>query len=57
MTEPTGNDPFEEGLEAFGRGVARSDCPYPEGNDERERWLDGWDEGADLDEEGEPRAH
>ena len=42
MWEPT--DAYNEGLDAFARGVPRSDCPYPQGSDEREIWLGGWDD-------------
>jgi hypothetical protein len=51
--------PFQEGADAFGRGVPRNDneCPHPEGSDEREDWLEerleGWDQEASLDGEGE----
>jgi ribosome modulation factor len=55
MAESIGAGPFDEGLDAFGRGLKRSDCPYPEGSDEREEWEEGWDQGNDLNEEGEPR--
>ncbi len=55
MAEPMGGAPFLEGLDAFGRGVARQDCPYPPGSEEAEEWEEGWDEGNRLDEEGEPK--
>lgn len=53
MSEPTGGDPYKEGQDACGRGVPRSDCPYPEDSDEREAWLEGWDDTSELNDEGE----
>jgi hypothetical protein len=50
-----GGDPFREGLDAFGRGIPREECPHPEGTDEREIWQEGWDSGHDLDEDGNPK--
>ena len=55
MAEPSGGIPFDEGLDAFGRGVPRKDCPYPIGSDEREDWEEGWDQGHGLNEEGDPK--
>lgn len=55
MAEPRGSAPFLEGLDAFGRGVPRQDCPYPAGSEEAEEWEEGWDEGNALDEEGESK--
>ncbi len=55
MAGPMGGTPFLEGLDAFGRGVARQDCPYPAGSEEAEEWEEGWDQGNKLDEEGEPK--
>ena len=54
MAEASGGDPFDEGFEAFDRGVAREDCPYPEGSAERKIWEEGWDEAESVDEEGGP---
>lgn len=53
MVEQTDRKPFDEGMDAYGRGIQRSECPYPEGSDEREEWQDGWDEQKhyDTDEE------
>ena len=48
MAEPTGGDPFIEGMDAFGRGVPREACPYPDGSEERELWLSGWEEAKAL---------
>jgi ribosome modulation factor len=45
-------DPFLEGMDAFGRGVPLAACPYPDGSDERELWLTGWDEAKRLNEDG-----
>ncbi|MDB5684876.1 MAG: hypothetical protein JWM75_2574 [Sphingomonas bacterium] len=36
-------DPYGQGMDAHARRVARAACPYPEGSEERERWLGGWD--------------
>jgi len=43
MAEPSGGDPFIEGMDAFERDVPEDACPYPEGSDERELWLTGWE--------------
>lgn len=56
MPESTAGTPFDEGLDAYGRDVPREDCPYSEGSDEREEWLEGWDSqkpmpGDDQEEE------
>jgi len=48
LAEPTGGDPFIEGMDSFGRGVPREACPYPEDSDERELWLSGWEEAKRL---------
>jgi ribosome modulation factor len=56
MSEPLGGDPFAEGMDAFGRGVQREECPYPAGSDERELWLDGWNEACGPEPEGNPRV-
>jgi ribosome modulation factor len=42
-----------EGLDAYGRGVPRSDCPYPQGSDEREIWFNGWDDARYYAEDDE----
>ena len=52
MAEPSGGDPFIEGMDAFGRGVPLDGCPYPDGSDERELWLLGWDEAKRMNEGG-----
>jgi ribosome modulation factor len=44
----TNEDYFQDGLDAYGRGVTRRDCPFPEGDNRRETWLDGWDEAKDA---------
>ena len=49
MADPTGGDPFLEGMDAFGRGVLREACPYRDGSDERELWLSGWEKAKTLD--------
>ena len=37
------SDPFGLGMKAFGRGLARSTCPYPTSFIEGRHWLLGWD--------------
>jgi ribosome modulation factor len=44
----------KQGIEAYG-AVARDDCPYPAGSDEREVWQDGWDEAKSIFEDEETR--
>ena len=39
---------FEEGLDAFERGIKRGACPYTPDTDDAEEWLAGWDEGKSL---------
>jgi ribosome modulation factor len=56
MSEPLGGDPFAEGMDAFGRGVQLEECPYPAGSEERELWLDGWNEACGPELEGNPRV-
>ena len=56
MAEPLGGDPFAEGMNAFGRGVRPEECPYPDGSDERELWLEGWNEACGPEPEGNPRV-
>jgi ribosome modulation factor len=51
MAEPTGGDPFLEGMDAFGRGVPLDACPYSDGTDERELWVSGWDEAKRMNED------
>ena len=46
--------PFDEGLDAKLLGKPRESCPYPEGSQEREDWLDGWDSGRVLPRSEEP---
>lgn len=36
-------DPFGQGMDAYGAGAARSDCPYGGDSDEAARWLEGWE--------------
>ena len=56
MAEPTGGGPLAEGMEAYGRGVRREECPYPEGSEERTLWLKGWEEASGPEPEGNPRV-
>ena len=51
MPEPSGGDPFIEGMDAFERSVPLEACPYPDGSDARELWLLGWDEAKRLNED------
>jgi hypothetical protein len=52
MGEPSGGDPFIEGMDAFGRSVPLDACPYPEGSEEHELWVLGWDEAKRMNENG-----
>ena len=36
-------DALGAGINAYGSGRARSDCPYPADSSERTQWLEGWD--------------
>jgi len=49
---PSRSNPFDEGMDAFVRGIERSACPYPENSDKREEWLEGWDQAKHHAEEG-----
>jgi ribosome modulation factor len=42
---------FQQGVEAYGAGIARDNCPYPPGTEEREVWQDGWDEAKSTSED------
>jgi ribosome modulation factor len=42
------SDIFGQGLDAYGANIPRDDCPYPAESDEREIWLDGWDEAKSI---------
>jgi ribosome modulation factor len=52
-TVKDGFEPFEEGCDAYGRGLARDECPYEERSDEHESWRDGWDEAKHYGEDEE----
>ena len=41
---------FEQGVDAFARGKVREDCPYPQGDDQRKLWLEGWEKAKIADE-------
>ncbi|QGM97352.1 ribosome modulation factor [Methylocystis parvus] len=41
---------FEEGIDAFERGKARDDCPYPVADDRRKLWIEGWDKAKRADD-------
>jgi ribosome modulation factor len=50
-------DAFAEGVDAFARGRPLEACPYPEGDERRAQWLDGWRRakiGDELYVDGEP---
>lgn len=49
------SNPFDEGQVAKASAALRSSCPYPEGSEERRRWLVGYESDSDVDEYGEPR--
>ena len=55
MPDPTGG-PFAEGMDAYGRGVRREECPHPDGSEERKLWLSGWDEASGPEPESNPRV-
>jgi ribosome modulation factor len=40
---------FDEGVASYLHGLPREDCPYPPDADEREPWLEGWDQTARRD--------
>jgi ribosome modulation factor len=40
---------FDEGRASYLHGLPREDCPYPPDSDEREPWLEGWDQTAHRD--------
>lgn len=42
------NDPFEEGTDAFCRGTPRNACPYPDGTQEHDDWVRGWDDAQRI---------
>ena len=49
------DDNFQQGVDAYGAGISREDCPHPKDSDEREIWLDGWDEAQSLADDDETR--
>jgi len=52
MSASAHSNPFDEGMDAFVRGIERYACPYPENSNEREEWLDSWDQAKYRAEEG-----
>ena len=42
---------FAEGMSARGLGKPITSCPYPDGSDDRDAWIDGWHESDALDED------
>jgi len=57
MAEPTGGNPFDEGVDAFIRGLPAEACPYAADTDgaKREQWLDGWHDAKRYDEDKDLR--
>ena len=47
---------FNEGAEAYGRGVKADDCPYPVGTEQESEWLAGWTEAKGLATTGQSGA-
>jgi ribosome modulation factor len=41
-----------EGTASYLHGLPRDNCPYPPNSDEREPWLEGWDQPARRDSTG-----
>jgi len=46
---PSPKSVASEGAASYLHGLPRKDCPYPPGSDEREPWLEGWDQAAGRD--------
>jgi ribosome modulation factor len=46
MSNDDYSDAFEEGLDAAEDGKSILDCPYPDGSEEAEDWLDGFESGG-----------
>ena len=44
VADPEVENPLDEGRDAFARGVQVADCPYPDDSEQREEWLEGWDQ-------------
>lgn len=47
---------FKEGANAFGDGLAATDCPYPIGSEQEKEWLAGWTEAKRFAVTGESGA-
>jgi hypothetical protein len=43
--------PFEKGFEAYNNRVDPENNPYPKNSHEYSEWNDGWDAGAEAEEE------
>ncbi len=41
-----------EGMASYLHELPRENCPYPPDSDEREPWLEGWDQAARRDSTG-----
>jgi len=51
--EPTDEpDPFDEGSQAAAQGISAEANPYPPGSDKYALWQDGYELGAQTDDEG-----
>lgn len=43
FARPQDGDPVGEGVAANAHLTSRAACPYPEGSESRQAWLDAWD--------------
>lgn len=48
---------FNEGVEAYGKGVLAKDCPYPMGSEQQGQWLAGWAQAHGRDTTSQPSAN
>ena len=39
------NDPYNEGYEAFSKGLSPDDNPYREQPEDKKKWDEGWEDG------------
>ncbi|GJE29018.1 ribosome modulation factor [Methylobacterium organophilum] len=53
-TATASDSPFIQGRNARLYGKPRSECPYPEGSEERAAWIQAYDEAAKTDEARSP---
>ena len=33
---------LQEGMDAYGRGILKAECPYERGSDKWDEWIEGW---------------